>query len=747
MLDAHGEGHALAIEGRLLAEEALPMPDHEALLGVRVGPYRVKALIGRGGMGAVYLAERADGQYHQDVALKLIRPGFQTVDLLRRFRAERQILARLMHDNVARLLDGGMTDDGQPYLVMEYVDGVPITQFCDVRRLAVDARLHLFRTVCAAVQFAHRNLVVHRDLKPSNILVTERGEVKLLDFGIAKLQDPEAVGLSVALTRSEVRVMTPEYAAPEQVRGEAITTTTDVYALGVLLYELLTGHRPYRLPGNLPAEVERIICEEEPTRPSTVVAAIEEIPKPDGTTETLTPERVSAARATQAARLRRILQGDLDNVVMMALRKEPERRYASVEQLAEDIRLYLAGRPVIARKDTFSYRLRTFVRRNRVGMTVAAAFVLLLVGFSAVTAWQARRVVRERDMAQQAAQQAEQVTAFMLGLFESAAPVTAPRDTMRVRDVLEAGAARTEALAGQPAVQAQLFTVLSQAYWHLGRPDRAALLAGQALHLRRQLYGVRHPETASSIYWLGVLRQELNQYDEALALYRESLDAHRALYGDDHRSVVKGIYRIDHVLHLGGRGQEADSLFEQWQHTLQQVPTEDDPDLATMLGTMGAFLQYKGRLDEAEAYVRRALAMKRRLYGDGDFRIGDEMNTLVNVLIAQHRAAEAETVAREALALNRGLYPEGSLGLARSLDALGETLLEQGRYGEAEPYLSPTSCTGFVSPRPPGAGTCTSPGRPAARRHHARPTPPDTSLPAGPRRGASGCGGPAGHRS
>jgi serine/threonine protein kinase len=237
--------------------------------------------------------------------------GFQPVDVVRRFKAERQILARLVHPHIARLLDGGVTDDDRPYLVMEYVPGVPITEYCDEQRLSIEDRLRLFRTVCAAVQYAHRNLVVHRDVKPSNVLVTEHGDVKLLDFGIAKLLDPDAADMSIPLTQSAVRVMTPEYAAPEQVQGETITTATDVYALGVLLYELLTGHRPYRLSRHKPGEIERIICREEPSWPSTIVGTQEEIPRASGTTETVTPERVSADRATQAARLKRTLQGDL----------------------------------------------------------------------------------------------------------------------------------------------------------------------------------------------------------------------------------------------------------------------------------------------------------------------------------------------------------------------------------------------------------------------------------------------------
>ena len=347
MLAADEDSMAFALESKFFSEESLK-PDPSKLIGMHIGPYRVEQIIGEGGMGTVYLAERDDEQFNQKVALKLVRPGYHSAELYRRFRIERQILARLTHPNITRLLDGGITPDGQPYLVMQYVEGRPITAFCDEQSLSIGERLSLFRTVCAAVHHAHRNLVVHRDLKPSNILVTDDGVVKLLDFGIAKLLEPELY-VSKVVTQSQMRLMTPEYAAPEQVRGDTITTATDIYALGVLLYELLSGRRPYRLTSRIQAEIERIICEEDPQRPSTALTA-----GAQRTTVTTDPtaEVLSRARRTGVSRLKKMLQGDLDNIVMMALRKEPDRRYNSAKQLAEDISSYLSGRPVDARSNT-----------------------------------------------------------------------------------------------------------------------------------------------------------------------------------------------------------------------------------------------------------------------------------------------------------------------------------------------------------------------------------------------------------
>ncbi len=377
LLAAHEDAAAAdALDSPFLKPEA-SRPE-----GRRVGPYRLVRELGRGGMGTVHLAARADGQFEQQVALKLVHPGAATDEMLRRFRHERQILASLEHPHVARLLDGGVTEDGMPYLVMEYVEGAPLTEYCDAHRLSTEQRLHLFITVCDAVAFAHRNLVVHRDLKPGNIQLSKDGQVKLLDFGIAKLLNVEEV--AETLTRTGVRLLTPEYAAPEQVLDKPLTTAADVYALGVILYELLTGYRPFYVRGLSPGEMERVICQEEPTKPSTAVSRGVEVPEADP------PEAVSQARNTQPERLRRRLSGDLDNIVLMALRKEPARRYGSAEQLADDVRRHLAHLPVRARPDTVVYRASRFVRRHRLGVAATALVILALVGGIAATAYQAR---------------------------------------------------------------------------------------------------------------------------------------------------------------------------------------------------------------------------------------------------------------------------------------------------------------------------------------------------------------------
>jgi serine/threonine protein kinase len=357
--------------------------------GRQLHAYKLIREIGHGGMGSVYLAERVDGAYTKQVAIKLVRPRMNSAEILERFRREREILASLDHPNIARLIDGGSTDEGLPYFVMEFVEGQPINRWCDERKLNVSQRLELFRKVCGAVQYAHQHLVVHRDLKPGNILVTAEGDVKLLDFGIAKLLGPEQTG-DLSATVTMTRLMTPQYASPEQVKGDAISTLTDVYSLGVVLYELLTGHRPYHLLRAAIDEMARVISEEEPTRPSDVVVTTEENIESEQGKQPITPETVSEVREGALNRLRKRLQGDLDSILLTALRKEPSRRYSSVESFSEDLRLHLENRPVSAREDSLWYRASRFVHRHPVGVGAGVAILLFLGGSVLTALWQMR---------------------------------------------------------------------------------------------------------------------------------------------------------------------------------------------------------------------------------------------------------------------------------------------------------------------------------------------------------------------
>lgn len=370
--------------------------NHRSMIGERIGLYRIISQIGRGGMGAVYLAERDDQHFTRRVALKLIKRGMDTDFVVQRFRNERQILASLDHPNIAGLIDGGATEAGLPYLIMEYVEGQPITKYANNHNLTTVERLKLFRTVCSAIQYAHQNLVIHRDLKPSNILVTKAGEPKLLDFGIAKLLQADG-GAEPELTATAARVMTPEYASPEQVKGQRVTTSSDVYSLGVLLYELLTGSRPYRVKSRQPEEIAKAICEQEPMKPSQAFGGRWPLIRGNGQSANGKVQSAGTEPITHSAvRNPKLLRGDLDNIVLKALRKEPHRRYASVEQLSEDIRRHLEGLPVTARKDTLAYRTSKFIQRNKIAVSVAALVLVTLVGGIVATTAQRNRAERER---------------------------------------------------------------------------------------------------------------------------------------------------------------------------------------------------------------------------------------------------------------------------------------------------------------------------------------------------------------
>lgn len=434
----------------------------------RIGAYLLNRPIARGGMGTVYLAVRADDQYQKRVAIKLIKRGMDTDSILRRFRNERQILAGLDHPNIAKLLDGGTTPEDLPYFVMDYIDGKPIDEYCTVHKLSIDERLRLFRSVCSAVQYAHQNLVVHRDIKPGNILVTAEGVPKLLDFGIAKLLNPEISYQTLDPTAAEIRPMTPEYASPEQIRGDTITTASDVYSLGVLLYKLLTGRQPYLINTRQPQELAQLVCDSEPDRMSTAVTRLDPPGNEDAAKgKPSVPELPIGARKELAARLRRRLAGDLDNIVMMAMRKEPQRRYASVEQLSEDIRRHLAGLPVIARKDTLGYRSAKFIKRHKAGVVAAVLVVAALMAGMVATAWQAGVARTQRAKAEQRFDDVRRLANSFLFEFHDAIeklPGSTPARALVVRRALE----YLDSLARETRENPELSRELATAYEKVG---------------------------------------------------------------------------------------------------------------------------------------------------------------------------------------------------------------------------------------------------------------------------------------
>jgi eukaryotic-like serine/threonine-protein kinase len=511
----------LASTGGTDAGAPLPTPQ-------QVGPYRVVRELGHGGMGAIFLAERADPQLRQRVALKLVR-GVTTEPLVRRFLEERQILASLDHPNIARLLDGGITADGLPWFAMEYIEGTAIDRYCDEHGLGIGARLALFLRVCDAVQYAHRNLVVHRDLKPSNILVTDAGWVKLLDFGIAKLLASGGDAAAARLTQSGPPPMTPLYASPEQIRGETVSTATDVYALGVLLYNLLTGQPAYQIANHSPHEIARVILQEEAKPPSAV-----------------------AARASRGR-----LRGDLDTIVLTALRKEPERRYATAEQLAADVRRHVEGQPVRARPDTWGYRTGKFVRRHRAGVAAALVFAGLLVGYGVTVTMQANRVARE-------AAKTERVKEFLVSLFTHAMPAVTKGSDPTASELVERGARRVAVeLADQPEIQAEMMMLLGRVYLTMGRYDAAIAQLEPALAIRRRLQPGLSRDAAATAQLLAEALHYQGRFADADTLLREVIEAQQRLFGAESAQVGATLNDLGDLLHTRGEYAAAEEHLRQ----------------------------------------------------------------------------------------------------------------------------------------------------------------------------------------
>lgn len=650
--------------GRPLLDEEAPTGGE----GRHIGPYRLVERIGRGGMGVVYRAERADGEFEQEVAIKLLPRYFETESRVARFRAERQILANLDHPSIARLLDGGVTDGGMPYLVMEYVEGEPITSYAERHDLSIAARLKLLQTVLAAVRAAHTSLVVHRDLKPSNILVTEEGQVKLLDFGIAKLLDTETTPLTMPLTRTGQRPMTPEYAAPEQVTGASITTTTDIYQLGVLAYELLTGTRPFDLTDKRPSEMEQIVVEEMPTKPSTAVRQTRR-----------SGEYTARVPDTWARQLR----GDLDTIILKALRKEPGRRYTSAEAFADDIDRYLHERPVEARPATWRYRTRKFVQRNRREMASAVAVLLLIIGFGA---FHADRLAAERDEAQQQAAKAEEVSDFLVGLFDASNPFAdgATDDMPTVEEVLDRGVSEADLLTDQPAVQAQMLEAIGRAKIGLGAYEAADSLLAWSLDIRRAEFDAPHPEIAASFMYLGYARRHQGAYEDGEELTRKALFMYEELGEELREDRASSLQHLAVLVKEQGRYAEADSLYREALAIRRALHGDEHATVASTLTSLGEVQTEQGKYEEAEALHREALEVNRAVHGSRHPETAYSLNNLGRLLDLQGRHAEAEALLRESLLIKRDQLGEDHPGIATSLNNLAMAVEEQGDFEEAE---------------------------------------------------------------
>ena len=648
--------------------------DAEILKVSRVGPYKIIRELGRGGVGSVLLGERDDHEYRQQVAIKLIRRGMDTDFVVRRFRNERQILAALEHANIAGLIDGGTTENDRPYLVMEYVEGKQIDVYCDEQKLSTEERLKIFQQVCAAVHYAHQRLIIHRDLKPSNILVTKEGTPKLLDFGIAKLLTPELAAQTLDPTLTAMRLLTPAYASPEQIRGAHITIATDVYSLGVLLHELLTGHKPYPADSRAPLEMMQAVLEKEATKPSTAVMIAETRTNGEGAAATIiTPESVSKSRNTTPENLRRRLRGDLDNIVLMALRKDPQRRYASVQQFSEDIRRHLKGLPVIARNDTFGYRAAKFIRRNRIAVAAAAMILLTLVGGIVAVNQQRRRAERRFNDVRKLA------NSVVFDYHDAIAdlPGSTPARQRMVKDALE----YLDSLANEASGDRTLQRELAAAYQKIGDVQGNSNMANLG-------------DTAG-----------------ALASYRRSLAIRELLARQDpadlemQTDLVESHERIGDVLRVTGAVDEAEKSYQQAITLLEKTSAPNDQrrrqKLADLLYRVGNLKGYArtsnlGDTKGAVEFHRRAIALREELSSENPNDINllvdlaESHRSLANVLAsgasdltsAEPHARKAVAVA-ESLAQQRPTHARALRVITEAQDALARILLLRGEIDDA----------------------------------------------------------------
>ncbi|HKV07165.1 MAG TPA: serine/threonine-protein kinase [Thermoanaerobaculia bacterium] len=706
LLDLADEDPTLAADLELLLGEEEALRDecyleHDAedllaessLVGQAFGAYTLVRSLGAGGMGTVWLARRNDGRFEGTVAVKLLSAALLSAAGASRFRREGTILARLKHPHIAQLIDAGVSEAGQPYLVLEYVEGEPIDRWCDERGLDVPARVRLFLDVLDAVAHAHANLVVHRDLKPSNVMVSKDGRVKLLDFGIAKLLEGDAGdGAPTWLTREAGRAFTPAFAAPEQVLGESVTTATDVYALGGLLYFLLAGRHPAGPPGASPAGLIKAILETEPGRLS------EEAHDP---------------------RLRRELRGDLEIIVAKALKKRPEERYASVTALAEDLRRYLAEEPILARCDSLIYRARKFARRH--ARSVAAGF-LMLFAVAAVVTFYGTRLARERD-------RATQVSGFLTDLLSHADPYVAGHGEPTVRSLLDAGAVRAQKdLVAQPELQREMLTLLGRIYERRGDYEQALPLLDQAvtvgrrtlgpsrelaqslndlgvahgqraeldasraaleeaLAMRRKILGEEHPDAAISHSELGRTLFDQGRLDEAEAHFRSALAIRRKALGPVHHETATSMSDLGLLLRQKGDRAGAEALFRETLAVTRQSSGPQHPDVATALANLALTVNERGDHAAAEAMFREALAIGRASLGREHPGNAQRLANLAGVLRLRGKLAEAAVKNEEALALSRPALGPDHPNVARQEVGLARIYLDQGRSAAAEPLL------------------------------------------------------------
>ena len=662
--------------------------EDDMFIGKQFGAYKIEKKIGTGGMAYVYLARRADNEFEQTAALKIIKRGMDTDEIVRRFKHERQTLANLEHPNIAKIIDGGTSDDGLPFFVMEYIDGIPITQYCDLNKLSVDQRLELFIKVCSAVNYAHQNLIVHRDLKPSNILITSNGTPKLLDFGIAKLLSEEQNANTMALTRDGSKLMTVEYASPEQVTGGKITTASDVYSLGVLLYELLTGHLPYNFKNKFPHEVEKVITSINPEKPSTIISKSSKTITEDGEANEISPEEISILRNSNIEKLKRRLSGDIDNIILMALNKEPERRYNSIQLLAEDIKHYIEGRPVNAHSDSLWYRSIKFVSRHKIGVTAVTIIALLLISGVAAVIWQANLAALQRDKATLEAAKSNQINKFLNEILSSVDPSKEGKD-VKVVEVLDKASKKIQTeLKNQPEIEAQIRTTLGITFQNLGLYDQGIIQLERALQLQDSVLGQNNIETAMSFKNLALVYHYKGNLDTAKYLYEKSIEILRKLVKPPNSKIAEALNDYGTLQMDLSKYKDAKKSFEESLTNYINIYGKEHKDVASTYNNLALDFHYLNELDSAEKYYQTAYDLNKKIFGDSSLSVTYNINNLAFVAQDKGNYLAAESLFSKAYNLRKKILGDNHPEVTVNKYNLGCLLFFLGKYKQSEALIT-----------------------------------------------------------
>ncbi len=658
-IDASGNiWDELLISNRVLMDE---MTQNENLSRIihsegeqpeRIGIYEIKRKIGRGGMGDVYLAERSEGGFHQKVALKLIRREMASEIQTKRFLQERTLLSKLNHPNIAGLLDGGVSDDGRPFFVMEYVDGMPVTEYCKTNKCTLEERLSIFEQICEAVQYAHTNLIVHRDLKPDNLMVTAGGMVKVLDFGIAKLLDQELSENSLFQTGESHRMLSLNYAAPEQITMETVTTSTDVYTLGLLLYELLSDRKPFDLKKKKLQEAEQIIRYREPAKPSEV-----------------TKKR------------KKELLGDLDAIIMKALRKEPEKRYETASSMLEDIRRCRLNKPVLARKGTFRYRCGKFLKRNRLVFTSTSLILVILTGFSILYVV---RINQEKSLAELEAEKARLVTDYLKSIFEFSDPNQSSGETITARDLLKAGSEQVDNLNEQPEVKAEILATFGGINYSLGDYVKADSLFQESLSIRRKLEDDADEEIASILYQMALNKENMGQYDIAESLFTESLEMQQQLYDENDINIIKNLNSLAYLYQLKGELGKATDYIDRGLTALQSMSVPDSVELAEAYHLQASIFTAQGYYNRAISSLQEALQLCYSLYSLPHPKINKSLANLARNYQKLGDYNTADSLYFESLQMSKALYEGDHLSTAITMNNMAGLYKLQENYIKAD---------------------------------------------------------------